>query len=415
MKVSLLSGAALISLALSGALPDLTKVDYSGFKALRLTLPEGAANLTDQINELAAAILNSDSGDTLDIVSSPENVHAISQLAANTTILMEDMGASFAEEYFSTDYTAPGDAWFTAYHNYADHLTFLNDLQNSFPSHSEVFTLGKTFNGRDLTGIHIWGSGVKGSKPAVVLHGTVHAREWITTLTTEYMAYQLLSKYATDPVVRAVVDKFDFYITPIANPDGFVYTQTEDRLWRKNRENVFGHYCVGRDPSRNWPFKWEFGGSDTTNPCLESFKGLAPGDSLEVKALKGQIDSLSASKGISLFLDFHSFGQYILWPFGYDCTLVGTDETSLRSLAERAAADIMAVYVTMYQVGNSCRLLKQTTGSSADYVHGVAGSKYTYTFKLRDLLTYGYSLPANQIQPTVNETWAAVLPMLQAV
>lgn len=135
---------------------------------------------------------------------------------------------------------APGDAWFTAYHNYADHLTFLNDLQSSFPSHSEVFTLGKTFNGRDLTGIHIWGSGVKGSKPAVVLHGTVHAREWITTLvrrqlgdlvasecitnsiwqTTEYMAYQLLSKYATDPVVRAVVDKFDFYITPIANPDG---------------------------------------------------------------------------------------------------------------------------------------------------------------------------------------------------
>lgn len=105
MKASLFSGAALISLALGGALPNLTKVDYSGFKALRLTLPEGAANLTDQINELAVAILNSDSGDTLDIVSSPENVDAISQLAANTTILMEDMGASFAEEYFSTDYT----------------------------------------------------------------------------------------------------------------------------------------------------------------------------------------------------------------------------------------------------------------------------------------------------------------------
>ncbi|KAJ0159417.1 Metallocarboxypeptidase A-like protein [Colletotrichum tanaceti] len=221
MKASLLSGAALVTFALGGSLPNVTKVDYSGFKALRLSLPEGAADLTDQINELATAILNSDAGgSTLDVVSSPENVDAISRLAANTTILVEDMSASFAEEHVSTDYTAPGDAWFDAYHKYADHMTFLNDLQSGFPSQSEIFTLGKTFNGRDLTGIHIWGSGGKGTKPAVVLHGTVHAREWITTLTTEYMAYQLLTRYATDPVVRAVVDKFDFYITPIVNPDG---------------------------------------------------------------------------------------------------------------------------------------------------------------------------------------------------
>jgi hypothetical protein len=40
-----------------------------------------------------------------------------------------------------------------------------------------------------LTGIHIWGSGGKGSKPAVVIHGNVHAREWITSMTTEYAAY----------------------------------------------------------------------------------------------------------------------------------------------------------------------------------------------------------------------------------
>ena len=73
---------------------------------------------------------------------------------------------------------------------------------------------------RALTGIHIWGSGGKGSKPAVVIHGTVHAREWITTMTTEYFAWQLLTKYAGNATVKALVDKFDYYIIPVVNPDG---------------------------------------------------------------------------------------------------------------------------------------------------------------------------------------------------
>lgn len=38
--------------------------------------------------------------------------------------------------------------------------------------------------------------------------------------TVEYMAWQLLTKYATDATVKALVDKFDFYIMPIVNPDG---------------------------------------------------------------------------------------------------------------------------------------------------------------------------------------------------
>jgi murein tripeptide amidase MpaA len=69
-------------------------------------------------------------------------------------------------------------------------------------------------------------------------------------MTTEYFAWQLLTKYATDATVKALVDKFDFYITPIVNPDGFVYTQTNDRLWRKNRQTVSGNTCVGRDINR---------------------------------------------------------------------------------------------------------------------------------------------------------------------
>jgi murein tripeptide amidase MpaA len=99
-------------------------------------------------------------------------------------------------------------------------MAFLLDLQQSFTAHSELFTTGDSFEGRQIFGIHIWGSGGKGSKPAVVIHGTVHAREWITTMTTEYFAYQLLTEYSSNATVKAAVDTFDYYIIPIVNPDG---------------------------------------------------------------------------------------------------------------------------------------------------------------------------------------------------
>ena len=45
------------------------------------------------------------------------------------------------------------------------------------------------------------------------------------------------------------------------NPDGYVYSHTKDRMWRKTRSSdgsfaatVFG--CLGTDPNRNWEYKW---------------------------------------------------------------------------------------------------------------------------------------------------------------
>jgi murein tripeptide amidase MpaA len=59
----------------------------------------------------------------------------------------------------------------------------------------------------------------------------------------EYAALQLLA--ATD--AAAYRDKYDFYIIPIVNPDGFSFSQTSDRMWRKNRQATTTQSCVGRD------------------------------------------------------------------------------------------------------------------------------------------------------------------------
>ena len=73
-------------------------------------------------------------------------------------------------------------AYFNTYHPYAEHLTFLRELVAANPTRSEIITSGTSVQGRVITGIHFWGTGGKGSKPAIVLHGGVHAREWITPM-----------------------------------------------------------------------------------------------------------------------------------------------------------------------------------------------------------------------------------------
>jgi hypothetical protein len=77
---------------------------------------------------------------------------------------------------------APNATWFNSYHSIADHMQWISDLAAAYPGNAEVVVSGKSSQGRDIKGIHIWGSGGKGSQKAVVWHGTVHAREWITTM-----------------------------------------------------------------------------------------------------------------------------------------------------------------------------------------------------------------------------------------
>ena len=87
-------------------------------------------------------------------------------------------------------------------------------------------------------------------KPAVVLTGGIHAREWIAVEVAYLIAEYLIKNYTTAPqnryqrMIRALVDNRRIYIIPMVNPDGNDYTVfTADgagRLWRKNRRQLPG-------------------------------------------------------------------------------------------------------------------------------------------------------------------------------
>lgn len=102
--------------------------------------------------------------------------------------------AAFAEV---TANALPSDSWFNSYHSYSDHLSFLKDLQSALPQNSEILEIGASYEGRQITGLHLWGSGGSGSKPAVYIHGTVHAREWIATLVNILRTTQLDCAFET--------------------------------------------------------------------------------------------------------------------------------------------------------------------------------------------------------------------------
>ena len=92
---------------------------------------------------------------------------------------------------------------------------------------------------------------------------------------------------------------------------GFKYTQTNDRMWRKNRQTTKGSSCLGHDINRNWPYKWDGAGS-STNPCAEDFRGESAGDTPEIKSLTAFINQVQQQQGLKLYIDFHSYSQLFM-------------------------------------------------------------------------------------------------------
>lgn len=291
-------------------------------------------------------------------------------------------------------------------------LEYIDGLQKAFPDNSEIISSGTSYEGRDLVGLHLWGKDGPG-KPAVLYHGTVHAREWISSKVVEYLTYQLISGYnAGDNVTQAFIDSYDFFIIPFVNPDGFVYTQTTERLWRKNRQPPppppANQSCFGRDVNRNWEFGWNDNDRGaSTDPCSQVYQGEAPSDTPENQGLDKLVRELRDGPGIKLYIDWHSYGQYILSPYGYNETRYApelgkwTKAASYVSETIRDSSDAK----TTFTFGPSGATLYTTTGSAPDHVYEIGGAEFSYTIELPDTGDFGFVLPPERIRSAAEEQW----------
>lgn len=203
--------------------------------------------------------------------------------------------------------------------------------------------------------------------------------------------------------------------TGCSSVTGFLYTQTNDRLWRKNRQTTSGSSCLGHDINRNWPYQWNVAGGASTDPCAQDFKGLAAGDAPETQALSAKLNAIKAAQGVKLYIDWHAYSQLFMTPYGYSCSAVAANNDELQSLASGASAAIEAVFGTEFVSGPICDTIYPATGNSVDYVNDVVQSEYTFTIELRDTGANGFLLPANQILPSGQEAYEGVKYLLRNV
>jgi len=293
------------------------------------------------------------------------------------------------EEEVTSDGVTGARLSFTAYHRYSVIQDFLTEQANLHP-HARVVQIGKTFEGRDLTGIVISKSP---NKPIVFIEAGIHAREWIAGAVATYIINELLN--SPDPVIQKWTEDYEWHIVPISNPDGFEFTHTNTRLWRKTRSTTVGSTCLGADPNRNWGFMWGTGGS-SSNPCSDTYMGSAPFSEPETKALSDYINTLADR--LEFYFPLHSYSQLVLLPYGVDYPL--PEHNQYMEIGGRASRALEQRYGTKFIVGNVVDLLYVASGGSFDWVKGVHNTKLVLEYELRDKGTYGFLLPAAQIIPS---------------
>ncbi|KAI9207380.1 uncharacterized protein BJ171DRAFT_439658 [Polychytrium aggregatum] len=301
-------------------------------------------------------------------------------------------------------------SWFKQYHTYDEILKHIHELQDKHPHLIQSFTVGQTFEGRDIHGFKVHNN-ASSAHPVrdIVFHGGHHAREWIGPAVVVYMLTELVEKYSHDERITALVDTFRFHIIPVLNVDGFVYTHTHNRMWRKNRQpnNLF---CIGTDPNRNWGYKWGEKGS-STNPCREDYQGPFAFSAPESKNMANYLAQLAPN--VVSYIDWHAFGQMWMYPYGADCDR--SVEPVIGEAAQAAAKALKSVHGTKYAVGSICNVIYVASGSSIDWAYTSANVTFAYGVELRDTGKHGFLLPPDQIIPTAEETFEGALTLYEFI
>ncbi len=206
---------------------------------------------------------------------------------------------------------------FPEYYTYPEVVSELAQIETDHPSIAEVFSIGTSYEGRDIPGIKISDNvGTDEPEAEAFICALHHARECTTVNVAMYIINYLTDNYSTDPDVTYLVDNREIYIVPIVNPDGKVYDDSgggpgAGMYWRKNRQPCSGG--IGTDLNRNYSYMW--GGSGSSGLCTSStFRGYTPFDAPESAAVR---DFLLSRPDIAVLLTYHSYGSLVLWPWGY--------------------------------------------------------------------------------------------------
>jgi len=353
----------------------------------------------------------------IDIQVTPEGRAALDGLGVPYDVLVKDVPALLeAEQAQIVEARLQRDAsFFTTYRTLAEIDAKLDALAAAAPTLASTFTIGNSFQARPIRGIRISAPDLAGNprsaRPAVLFNGTQHAREWISPATNMYIADSLVEGYGVDPRITTVLQTTEIIVIPVVNPDGYAFTWQSpggNRLWRKNRRANAGG-TIGVDLNRNWSFGWGGLGASTT-PSSDTYRGPSPFSEPESAAMR---DFISGEPRIRATIDFHSYSQLILSPWG-NIPDLPPEAVLFDDLNAQLVASIASVNGLVYRAGPTYETIYPASGGALDWSYGARGL-LGLSIELRDLGENGFILPADQIVPTGQENLAAALTLAEFV
>ena len=241
--------------------------------------------------------------------------------------------------------------------------------------------------GYDLFVLRLTNSAVAGPKPKLFVMSSVHAREYTPAELNTRFAEYLVENYGADPDVTWLLDYHEIHLLLQANPDG--RKQAEAGMsWRKNTNEA---YCSadspfrGADLNRNFPFQWGCCGGSSTYQCSETYRGPASASEPETQAVRDYVRAtfpdhreqpLTSAAPVTttgVFLDLHSYGGDVLWPWGFTAN-PAPNAAALQTLGRKLA------FFNDYAPRQAIEFYP-TDGTADDFAYGELGLA-TYAFEI---------------------------------
>eukprot|EP00440_Ansanella_granifera_P018155 gb/GFBE01019717.1/.p1 GENE.gb/GFBE01019717.1/~~gb/GFBE01019717.1/.p1 ORF type:complete len:454 (+),score=72.12 gb/GFBE01019717.1/:1-1362(+) len=337
--------------------------------------------------------------------------------------------------------------FFNDYRQWHDIEHFVTQLQSTYSEVVAVKTLGKSWEGRSMLAIELTNRSVDtapADKPCIMLMGGIHAREWIAPATVLFLAEgiaksALLEQGAASRLLREYV----LTIIPVANPDGYHHSWTVNRMWRKTRSNAAtcaskpGN-VAGVDANRNWDYMWRvtndrYYKQELSSPCTNVYAGPRAFSEPEVLSIATYMqdrqnrswnlsyrhadgDSIVVGPGyIAAFIDYHSYAQMLLPPWGYTSDMPAVQDTEYQTgLTKAMVANIQNTSGRHFQAGANL-FPSSDPGTGPDWAYGKLGVRASMTIELEGpyVSHTGFCWPEDQIRSVGEEQLAALLTMTE--
>ncbi|MER7678258.1 M14 family metallopeptidase [Streptomyces sp. NPDC096934] len=303
------------------------------------------------------------------------------------------------------------------YHNYAEANAEIDQRIAAYPGIMSKRVIGKSYQGRDIVAVKVSDNvATDENEPEVLLTFHQHAREHLTVEMALYLLRELGAGYGGDSRVTGMVNNREIWIVPDLNPDGGEYDIATGsyRSWRKNRQPNSGSSYVGTDLNRNWNHRWGCCGGSSGSTSSETYRGASAESAPEVKVVADFVRSrvVGGRQQIRAGIDFHTYSELVLWPFGFTTADTTTGMTADDAAAFKAVGRKMAAS-NGYTPEQSSDLYI-TDGSIDDYLWGTQ-KIFDFTFEMypRSSSGGGFYPPDEVIERETSRNRDAVLQLLE--